>query len=60
MGINEPFSNSKTFAVPGEYYSVMIEVNKRLYMNEYTLEKTEGFERLKQDIQSLYRYLLKD
>lgn len=60
VGINEPFSNSKTFATPEAYHSVMIEVNKRLYMNEYTLEKTEGFERLKQDIQSLYRYLLKD
>ena len=54
VGINKPFSNSKTFSVPVEYHSVMIEVNKRLYMDEQTLEKTEGFERLKQDIQSLY------
>ncbi|MBR5101956.1 MAG: N-formylglutamate amidohydrolase, partial [Muribaculaceae bacterium] len=30
VDINEPFSNSKTFAVPCEYHSVMIEVNKRL------------------------------
>jgi len=60
VGINEPFSNSKTFTVPAEYHSVMIEVNKRLYMDEHTLEKTEGFERLKQDIQSLYGTLLKN
>jgi len=59
VGINKPFSNSKTFSVPVAYHSVMIEVNKRIYMNEYTLEKTNGFKRLKQNIQSLYEKLLK-
>ena len=59
VGINEPFSNSKTFSVPVKYNSVMIEVNKRLYMNEYTLEKTEGFEKLNQEIQGLYSILIK-
>ena len=59
VGINEPFSNSKTFEVPVKYHSLMIEVNKRLYMNEQTLEKTDGFDSLKQDIQSLYSKLLK-
>ena len=54
VGINTPFSNSKTFDVPVEYHSVMIEVNKRLYMNERTLEKTAGFHTLKEDIQELY------
>jgi len=34
VGINTPFSNSKTFDVPVEYHSVMIEVNKRVYMVE--------------------------
>lgn len=58
VGINTPFSNSKTFEVPVKYHSVMIEVNKRLYMNEETLEKTNGFDSLKQDIQSLYSNLL--
>ena len=28
VGINEPFSNSKTFNVPVTYHSIMIEVNK--------------------------------
>jgi N-formylglutamate amidohydrolase len=37
----------------------MIEVNKRLYMDEHTLEKTEGFEKLTGIIQSLYALLLK-
>ncbi len=59
VGINTPFSNSKTFSVPNEYYSVMIEVNKRLYMDEKTLNKTDGFVKLKSSIQSLYRLLLK-
>jgi N-formylglutamate amidohydrolase len=54
VGINEPFSNSKTFNVPVAYHSVMIEVNKRLYMNEQTLEKTDGFDKLRHDIQALY------
>lgn len=58
VGINEPFSNSKTFSVPVKYHSVMIEVNKKLYMDEQTLEKAEGFERLKQDIQALYTDVL--
>ena len=58
VGINEPFSNSKTFAVPVKYYSFMIEVNKRLYMNEETLEKSDNFARLHQIIESLYRKLL--
>lgn len=58
VGINEPFSNSKTFNVPVKYHSVMIEVNKRLYMNEQTLEKIESFEKLKQEIQYLYSLLI--
>ncbi len=53
VGINKPFSNSKTFPVPVKYHSVMIEVNKRLYMDERTLEKTEGFMKLKSEILGL-------
>lgn len=60
VGINEPFSNSKTFPVPVTYHSVMIEINKRLYMNEETLEKSNGFCRLKKDLESLYKLLLFD
>ena len=58
VGINEPFSNSKTFSVPVKYHSVMIEVNKRLYMNEQTLEKTDGFEKLHREILTLYSDVL--
>ena len=59
VGINEPFSNSKTFSVPVLYHSVMIEINKRLYMNEQTFVKTDAFEKIKQQIHSLYQELLK-
>jgi N-formylglutamate amidohydrolase len=58
IGINEPFSNSKTFSVPVAYHSVMIEVNKKLYMNEQTMEKTEGFVKLNMEIQNLYSLLI--
>lgn len=58
VGVNEPFSNSKTFSVPVKYHSVMIEVNKRRYMNEETLEKNENFMALHQTLQSLYKILL--
>jgi N-formylglutamate amidohydrolase len=36
----------------------MIEVNKRCYMNEQTLEKTEGFNQLKEVLHGLYEKLL--
>ena len=58
VGINKPFSNSKTFSVPVSYHSVMIEINKRLYMNEKTLEKKEDFMWIHQIVQSLYKMLL--
>lgn len=59
VGINNPFSNSKTFSVPVRYHSVMIEVNKRVYLDELTLEKTENFNKLQYEIQSLCKKLLK-
>lgn len=60
VGINDPYSNSKTFSVPVIYHSVMIEVNKRLYMDERSLKKTDGFERIKRDIQLLYKIILQN
>lgn len=58
VGVNQPFSNSKTFNVPMEYHSIMIEVNKKLYMDELTLERTAGFAKLAHDIQSLYKMII--
>lgn len=59
VGLNTPFSCSKTVEVPINYHSLMIEVSKRLYMNEETLEKTENFAQLQSDLQALYPLLLK-
>jgi N-formylglutamate amidohydrolase len=58
VGRNTPFSHSKTVECPVPYHSLMIEVNKRCYMCEQTLEKMEGFVRLHQAIEGLYSRLL--
>ena len=57
--LNKPFSNSKTIDTTTPYHSLMIEINKHCYMNEETLEKTDGFEKLRNEIQDLYKLLLK-
>lgn len=57
--LNKPFSNSKTIDTTTPYHSLMIEINKHCYMNEDTLEKTDGFEKLRNEIQDLYKLLLK-
>lgn len=38
VGINHPYSNSITPESPHRYTSIMIEVNKRIYMNEKTMQ----------------------
>ncbi|MBN1697450.1 MAG: N-formylglutamate amidohydrolase [Spirochaetales bacterium] len=55
--VNRPFSGS---IVPPAYYrqhrsvfSIMLEINKRLYMNETTGEKLPGFDELKAAIRGL-------
>lgn len=58
VGVNAPFSNSKTFEVPTDYHSVMIEINKRVYMDEQTQEKTEGFLKLKKTIDAMYEEIV--
>lgn len=59
VAINTPFSNAKTFNSVTEYKSVMIEVNKNLYMNESTLEPNDNFDNLHRQILALYDKLLK-
>ena len=57
VGINTPYSNA---IAPLGYcgHSLMIEINKRCYMDEARLEKTEGFVRLHGILVRLYRKLL--
>ncbi len=55
VAINRPFSGS---VVPGVYYqknenvqSIMIEINRRLYMNEKTEEKSSNYTKVKSDLE---------
>lgn len=59
VGLNTPYGNAKTVDTPANYDALMIEVNKKLYMDEATLERSEGFSRVGADIQGLYRLLLR-
>ena len=54
VSFNIPFSNSKTVETPAKYTSIMIEINKALYMDEDTLEKKESFNLIREAIISLY------
>jgi N-formylglutamate amidohydrolase len=55
--INDPFKGVelvRAYADPARRrMSLQLEVNKRLYMDEKTLQKTPGFERLQKDLASL-------
>jgi len=57
VGINWPYAGS---IVPNDYYmkdsrvaSIMIEVNRSLYMDELNGMKTDGFDKIKEQIQSI-------
>ncbi len=43
---------------PHQRHSIQLEINRKLYMNEATLEMTPGFDPLKQHLQSLVQLLL--
>lgn len=59
VGINDPYSNSLTPRKPISYKSVMIEVNKRCYMDEKTLELNADYYKIGNIINSVYLGLLK-
>ena len=58
VGLNHPFANSKTFPSATGYHSLMIEINKRCYMNEETLSKSANFVTLHNQLQRLYDIIL--
>jgi N-formylglutamate deformylase len=39
-------------------HSIQVEINRKLYMDERTLEPHEGFEKLQRDLESMVRMLL--
>jgi hypothetical protein len=59
VGLNTPYSNAKTVDTPADYNALMIEVNKKIYMDEKSLQRSDKFSRVKEDIQCLYELLLK-
>ena len=58
VGINEPYSNSISPKCKFEYPSLMIELNKRIYMDEDTLELTDGAKKVKAILNEIYNKLL--
>lgn len=57
---NTPYSNSVSPKTTFAYPSLMIEVNKRCYMDENTLRLTDGSDELRRTINYLYTMLLND
>ena len=58
VGLNNPYSNSITPKKPIDYKSLMIEVNKRCYMNEGTLARTVGYDIISGLVNDFYRLVL--
>ena len=58
VGINTPYSNSICASSSASYSSVMIELNKRIYMHEESLEITDNFYSIQEMITELYYHLL--
>ena len=46
VGLNTPYSNAKTVDTPATYNALMIEVNKKIYMDERNLERTGRFSKV--------------
>ena len=57
VAFNHPYSNA---LAPVGYigHALMIEVNKRTYMDEQALQKSSGFDKLKNTIDAVYKALL--
>jgi N-formylglutamate amidohydrolase len=57
VGVNDPYKGVELVRAYSDpkagRHSLQIEINKRLYMNEATLEKTAGFAVLQRNISSL-------
>ncbi|CAO3413650.1 N-formylglutamate amidohydrolase [Azospirillum doebereinerae] len=59
VAINDPYKGVELVARYGDpargRHSIQLEINRRLYMNEDTLERHDGFDRLKGEIDELIR-----
>lgn len=59
VGINEPYSNSLSPACAFPYHSIMIEVNKRIYMNSEIFQLLPEVERFTRTVNDIYAALLR-
>ena len=59
VGINTPFSNALAPETGYTYNSIMIELNKRVYLNEQTLDFNDNAPKLREQLASLYSILLR-
>lgn len=59
VAVNDPYKGVELIArygIPSQNrHSIQLEINRRLYMNEETLERTEGFDRLRGHLAALVR-----
>ena len=59
VGVNEPYSNSETPDCPFQYQSMMLEVNKKAYMDEHSL-RIRHDHKYKKNVRDLMLYLLSE
>jgi N-formylglutamate amidohydrolase len=57
--VNHPYSNAIAPQTDFVYNSIMIEINKRIYMNEQTLELLDSASKVRAVLDTLYELLLK-
>lgn len=57
--VNQPYSNSIAPQMEFSYDSIMIELNKRIYLNEQTLELLDSANKVRAALNTLYELLLK-
>lgn len=57
--VNQPYSNSIAPQMEFSYDSIMIELNKRIYLNEQTLELLDSANKVRATLNTLYELLLK-
>lgn len=59
VSINSPYSNAIAPEANFTYNSIMIEINKSVYLNEQSLELTDNASILREQLSKLYRILLR-
>jgi N-formylglutamate amidohydrolase len=57
--VNHPYSNAIAPQTDFVYNSIMIEINKRIYMNEQTLELLDSASKVRAVLDTLYELILK-